>query len=274
MTSNNLKQIVDEKNGVMIRVDKTLKEMMDERSTGNISAGYWHPKYEEIINVLKKIKNLKPLSNYIPNKSTYITYGQVGKREYTKNLENAVHYITTKNLVDTGINWYLVEKYVVKNGWNDPVRSRPSKNDILFIGNGVGCAGRCIWLPDDIEGSNIEQNIVILRTQNIIPAFVVTFLKTKYGINQIFRLKDRVGPAYINFTEIRSILIPALSNQVQQNIEKEYLKMHKFHEKAMEAKKENNESEYQKNIKIAEAMLNDLIRKTEQMIRGERKDVI
>ena len=42
----------------------------------------------------------------------------------------------------------------------------------------------------------------------------------------------------------------------------------------MDAKKNNQEAEYKKNIEIAEKMLKDLIAKTEAVIRGERKDVI
>ncbi len=50
--------------------------------------------------------------------------------------------------------------------------------------------------------------------------------------------------------------------------------MSKYHDKAMEAKTNNDEEEYKKNVETAEEMLNNLIAKTEAVIRGERKDVI
>jgi len=279
MTKNNPKiKIIKDKKGnevIMLRVDKTTREMMKESPSSNISAKYWHPKYEKTMMILQKYKdNLKQLGDFIPKGPDYITYGQVGQREYTQDSKSGVRYITTKNIVDTGINWHLAEKYVIKDGWSDPERSRPKKKDILFIGNGVGCAGRCVWGVQDLPRSNIEQNIVILRPQKIGRAYVVVFLQTEFGLNQIFRVKDRVGPAYINFSEIRSVSIPLLPKGVQLDISKEYLKMSKFHDRAMEIKKRGDEKGYKENLEIAGKMLRDLIAKTEAVIRRKRKDVI
>ena len=50
--------------------------------------------------------------------------------------------------------------------------------------------------------------------------------------------------------------------------------MSKFHDKTMEAKKKGDEKGYKENLEIAEKMLRDLIEKTEQVIRGEKDDVI
>lgn len=42
---------------------------------------------------------------------------------------------------------------------------------------------------------------------------------------------------------------------------------------AMEAKKKGNESNYKTNLENAEKMLRGLIKKTEEVIRGERDDI-
>jgi len=273
---NNVKEkvkvIKDEKGNevAMMRVDKTLKEMMEESHWDPL---YYNPHTESVLNLLNKCRfRVVELGGFIPRGPAYITYGQVGRRIFVK--RSSVRYLTTKNIMETGINWYIVEKYIQKDGWNDPPRSRPKKRDILFIGNGVGCAGRVIWLDRDIERCNIEQNIVIIRPQGINPAYVTVYLKSKFGLLQIFRVKSRVGPAYINFDEIRSVKIPVLPSLVQEHIEERYKEMSTFHYKAIECFKNGDEKGYSKYLHEAEQMLNDLIAKTEAVIRGEREDVI
>ena len=73
---------------------------------------------------------------------------------------------------------------------------------------------------------------------------------------------------------IESFLVPPVSKKVQKNIESEYKKMSALHDKAIEAKKKGDEAGYKKNIEKAEAMLRELVARTEAVIRGERKDGI
>lgn len=258
------------KDTIMIRTDKTLRDLMD---ADHWDPKYFHPATEKILKELYSAKYLiKTLKDYIGEGPGFITYGQVGKRVLVD--KSPIRYITTRNITDTGLELNSVVKYTPENGWNDPKRSRPQKFDILFIGNGVGCAGRVIWLDDNPPRSNIEQNIVILRPDNINRAYVVVFLKSVFGTTQIFRVKDRVGAAYINFDEIKAIKIPELPDNIQKHIEVEYKKMSVYHGKAMDAKKKGDEAECKKNIETAEKILKDLIAKTEAVIRSERKDVI
>ncbi len=273
MSNKNLVQITTDEKGreiVIVKVDKILKEMMEEK--------HWDPKYyhPDTENILKDLTSteypIKSLGDFVGDGPEHITYGQVGKRILVD--KSPVRYITTRNIIETGLDLVSIEKYTPENGWNDPERSRPQKSDILFIGNGVGCAGRVIWLDKKPPRSNIEQNIVILRPQNINRGYIVIYLKSIFGITQIFRVKDRVGAAYINFDEIKATKIPLIPDSAQDNIESEYKKMSKYHDKAMEAKKKNNEAEYKNNIETAKKMLKDLIAKTEAVIRGDRKDVI
>ena len=273
MSKKNLVQITTDEKGreiVMVRVDKTIKELMEEK---HWDPKYFHPNTESILDELYSAKYpVEILKKFIGDGSDFITYGQVGKRILVE--KSPVRYITTRNIVDTGLDLISVIKYTPENGWNDPERSRPQKSDILFIGNGVGCAGRVIWLDNAPPRSNTEQNVVILRPNNINRAYVVIYLKSIFGITQIFRVKDRVGAAYINFDEIRAIKIPVLPSNVQDHIESEYKKMSAYHDKAMEGKKKSDEVVYKQNIETAEKMLKDLIARTEAVIRGERKDVI
>ena len=88
------------------------------------------------------------------------------------------------------------------------------------------------------------------------------------------RLKAGVGALVLDEGDIKSILIPEFPQTLKKHIDNEYKKVALYHDKAMEAKAKGNESLYKKNIETAEAMLKELIAKTEAVIRGEQEDVV
>ena len=88
------------------------------------------------------------------------------------------------------------------------------------------------------------------------------------------RLKAGVGALVLDEGDIKSILIPEFPQTLKKHIDNEYKKVALYHDKGMEAKAKCNESLYKKNIETAEAMLKELIAKTEAVIRGEREDVV
>ena len=62
----------------MVRVDKTLKETMEEKPSGRWDPEYWHPDSQDLFNDISKKLTLKTIGDFI----TLITYGQVGQRVY------------------------------------------------------------------------------------------------------------------------------------------------------------------------------------------------
>ena len=72
MSKKNLVQTTTDEKGreiVMVRVDKTLKELMDEKPESRWDPKYWHPRYEKLIDEFKKRNNIiKNLSDFISDK--------------------------------------------------------------------------------------------------------------------------------------------------------------------------------------------------------------
>jgi len=272
MNNKNLVQITTDEKGreiVMVRVDKTLKEMMEEKPASRWDTGYWHPRFG--LGDFTKFK-IKPLDDFIE----HITYGQVGRREFVKKASDTKRYLAAKNFIPTGIDWTLKENYIKIGGWNDPKRSKPKIDDVLLIGVGVATTGRVAIVHKMEDDFNFGQDVKLIRLnkKEINSYYVCLFLKSFFGQSQINRLKTGVGTLNLDFDEIKSIKIPILNESVQKNIEIEYKKMSKYHDEAMEAKKNNNDTEYKNNIETAEKMLKGLITRTEAVIRGERKDII
>jgi len=271
MSKKNLVQTTTNEKGreiVMVRVDKTLKEIMEEKPASRWSPGYWHPQYDELYNHIYS-HEYDDFGRFIK----VITDGNRGERAFSKKKDEVV-YIQATNMVNTGLDFSRSVSYIKKGSWLDPKRSRVNENDILLGERGVASTGRVVVIHRNMGLMNISQIIALIRLKEINPFYVGIFLKSFFGQGQIKRLQSGIGPAKLVFDEIKSIKIPILPDAVQKNIESEYKKMSKYHDKAIEAKKNNDEAEYKRNIETAEKMLKDLIAKTEAVIRGERKDVI
>ena len=252
----------------MVRVDKTVKEMMQEKPSGRWDADYWHPKFQDLMSKISDLYDLKTIGDFV----SFITYGQVGKRIYDE--DGDVDYTQTINMQLTGMDYEIKKAKIKVGSHNDPARSRLKYEDMLMGNSGMGGLGKVVIFCDKKRKVNISQDIDLLRFKNINPYYVVTFLKTKFGNEQIWIRSKGVGAPKISFDEVKAIKIPVLSDPVQDHIESEYKKMSAYHDKAMDDKKKSDEVAYKKNIETAEIMLKDLIARTEAVIRGERKDVI
>lgn len=269
MNKTNLVQITNDQTGeeiAMVRADKVLKEMMEEKPASRWDSAYWHPKYDEVLKG-------EPLGNFIQNGPEGITYGAIITGKKNNYVPDGVPVIRAEQIKFTGIDLLRSEKTKEDSPW-DPKRSRVYFGDLVFVRSGVGSLGKsALYLGK--KYINVGCFVDRIKLKDLSSLYVDVYLKTNQGKLQIERLNAGVaGTTNISFDQIKSIKIPILPNKLQKNIDSEYKKISAFHDKAMEAKNNNDEAEYKKNIKTAEKMLKDLIKKTEEVIEGKRKDVI
>lgn len=270
MSKKNLIQTTTDEKGreiVMARVDKTLKEMMDEKPASRWDPQYWHPEFQSMMSKISNKYELKTIDGFVD----FITYGQVGKRIYDD--KGSVDYIQTINIQETGIDYEIKKAKIKVDSHNDPQRSRLKYGDLLLGNSGMGGLGKVVIFLDQKRKVNISQDIDILRFKNINQYYVAVYLKTEFGNKQIWIRSKGVGAPKIAFDEVKAIKIPILSEDIQNQIESEYKKMSAYHDKAMEAKKKDNDKEYSTNTATAEKMLKDLVARTEAVIRGEKKNI-
>jgi len=276
MSNKNLVQTTTDKKGreiVMVRVDKTLKELMDERPESRWDPKYWHPRYEKLIDEFKKRNNvIKKLSDFINDKN--IIQGDIARKHRGENYLSQSQYrlIEGNNLIPTGLDIDRC-KYISKAQYNRLKRTTPKAGDVLFVRS--GSIGKLVGITENLDKFVISGHVNrVYGLKEINSFYVLLFLLSKYGQGQLDRQQRGVAIVEINFNEFGRIYLPVISENIQKNIESEYKKMSKYHDKAMEAKKNNNEAKYKKNIETAEKMLKDLITKTEAVIRGNRKNII
>ena len=275
MGNKNLVQITTDEKGreiVMVRADKTLKEMMEEKPTSRWNAVYWHPAY---IKNLKKITDSNFPISRIGDFEEHLTYGAIvtGGKNYEG---KGVFLLNQGDIQFTGLDDTGMKEIKKDSPWNIE-RAKVKTKSLVLARSGVGGVGKNrITIITKSINAVVDSfvDILDLDTRKINPFYVLVFWKTEFGRLQVERIINGVGTVNISFDEIREIKILNIPKNVQDNIESEYKKMSKYHDKAMEAKKNNQEAEYKKHIETAERMLKDLIAKTEAVIRGEWKDII
>ena len=242
---------------------------------------YWDPKYEKLIKVMEKTWKTKELGKFetvqiIPSDHVRKSKGEHEGPKYS------INYYTPAGFLETGYDTVNIPR-CSKNAYERMKRTQVVKDDILLGGFGMGPTGRSLLIHFEPKKS-IVGNIFIIRSSNPIPHFLVTFLKSRYGISQLERMKAGVAFYSLSSDEVKALKIPLFSLELQKQIKKGYKEMLLWHDKAMEVKRKlidggmsNKEAEkdakYQRNIKKAEAMLKDLIKKTEEIIEGKRKEL-
>jgi len=268
MNNSNKIQITSDQNKnetVMVRVDKTLKQLMEEKPASRWNADYWHPKYDDL---LAKISNnsLKMISDY----KEVLTSGYRGTLVFT---ETGIPALKVRNVLDTGIDLVNID-YLPDNSPANTPSKKVKHGDLIINRSGTGSIGRMSIFLSSETNTIITGDVYLLRLKNINPFYVNIYLKTYFGKTQIHRFESGVsGQTKIDLEEILYIFIPVLSDKVQSSIEQLHRDLSADHETAMKAKKNGDEKTYKENIKLAEHKLKDLIKNVEEVIEGKREDV-
>jgi hypothetical protein len=255
----------------MIRVDKDLKDTMQEKPSGRWDAEYWHPNYESIMSQIRKDAKIERLSSLLAEPIIAPDHVRASRDEKIGS-NFSCEYRTLKDLMFTGLN-YAQANYCSENAYQRLRRTHLKVEDILFAGSGVGAIGR-VGIVEKISKKSCVGDLFLIRADKVNQYYLYVYLLTQFGQSQIERIFHGVQSAKISTEEIGLIKVVILSDKVQANIESEYKKMSAYHFKAMDAKIKGDQQNFKKNIEIAEKMLKDLIARTEAVIRGERDDVI
>ena len=279
MSNKNLVQTTTDEKGreiVMVRVDKTLEELMKEKPTSRWSPAYWHPSFDYLNDLFTKTEAKSILE--IEGENAVIAGDHVRPSRGEKkgfNLKTGIEYYETAGFLESGYNYSEI-KECSNNAYERLKETSVKKYDILISVAGVGGVGKarsCLIVNEPAKKS-CTGDVFSIRLKKINPIYLYILLKSKIGKDQILKMKNGVSTENLNTKEALAIKVPKISDKSEKNIVVEFHKIISFHDKAMEAKKNNQEAEYKKNIEIADKMLKDLIAKTEAAIRGERKDVI
>lgn len=269
MAQSKTQKIIKDTNGnevAMIRIDKTLKNLMEGKPSSRWDVDFWQPHYDDLFLAIRRFKTVLLDDHRDEIKSGFRSGG-------VKFAKSGYPYIQVRNVLDTGLDLFNTDNI----GADSNARQSNKKlayGDVLLNRSGQGSVGRLtVFLGK--EEAYVGGHVYRFSVKKLSPIYVTVFLKTKYGKEQIHRFESGVsGQTELDLEEILHIEIPLLEASIVKNIEKEYELMSKSHDKAMQAKKTGNQTEFKNNFGKAEKMLKDLIARTEAVIRGERDDII
>ena len=258
------------KERVMIRVDKTLDELMKEKPSSRWDPDYWHPMHEEMLAEIDKKYQIAILGSLLGTPIIAPDHVRASKGEKI-GASHDVEYRTLKDLLFTGLN-YSHTNYCSDNAYQRLKRSQLILGDILFAGSGIGAIGR-IGIVEHVSNKSCVGDLFIIRNTKVNRYYLYIYLLTKFGQLQIEKIFHGIQSAKISTSEIEMIKVPILPELVQANIESEFKKISLLHDRAMERKKNGEDNEYEKYLNKAEKILLDFISRTEAVIRGERDDI-
>lgn len=271
MTNINLIQVTldndSDKEVAMVRIDKKLDELMDESPSSRWDPDYWHSKYDLIdsalVNSGYRVIGCSEIIKLMTNGNR--------DREWASPNEEKIRFIQVINVLNTGIDFTKGDKsklYAKKNGIGDPGRSRLKLKDIVLLSGATGSLGRCTVVNYLPEESNVSQDVNIIRLKDdseIMPEYLVLFMLSKFGQSQLEKFSKGVsGQIKVTFDHIKSIKIPVLPAEIQENLAKSYDKILNLHNEA--TKKCYDSDFYKQKLKTASKLLDDLVKRVETTI--------
>ena len=173
-----------------------------------LDAEHYDPYHLE--NLRKYENNSQLLSEFI----THISGGATPRgAEYP---EEGIPFLRVQNIMpnyisDSGI------KYLSPTQNQQILRSQLKKDDVLLTITGVSY-GKSAVVTDEFVGANINQHSAKMTVKNIVPYFLSTFLNCKYGYSQSTRHVVGITRPALDYSAIRSFLIPDLDRNYQEII--------------------------------------------------------
>ena len=178
------------------------------------------------------------------NPLDYCELGSLGKGfsygtpPYGNMAEQGVPYLRIPNIEDQFfLNddlAFINEDYHLKN-----IRNEVDKGDILFRIKGQ--LGQAVVVPKRYAGAHTGSSFLKFTPTFIDPYFLVLYLSSSYGKNQILRKQSNSIIKYLNIDDIKSIKVPVPSPEIQKYIGDKVRRAEELREEAKRLKKETED---------------------------------
>ena len=173
-----------------------------------LDSEHYHPWHLENLRKIKK--QSQPLSEFIIHISGGATpLGAVYPKE-------GIPFLRVQNIMPNYISASDI-KHLSPSQNQEILRSELKKDDVLLTITGVSY-GKSAVVPDEFVGANINQHSVKMTVKNIVPYFLSTFLNCKYGYSQSTRHVVGITRPALDYSAVKSFLIPDLDRNFQEII--------------------------------------------------------
>lgn len=190
-------------------------------------AEYFQPKYEKILEVLKKQKIVRLEDSFLVIRGRNVEYDPGGK----------IGVIKTKQITKSEIS-NAVEDFTTEGIIKEHKLPILKKEDVVFASMGVGSLGKINIFYETGKKFTIDSTLRIFRKKNsvvVLPEVCCVFLSSPIGQELIYKyVVGTTGIISINDNDIKKLPLPCLKNKIQQKIADLVQKSHKSRKKAKE----------------------------------------
>ncbi len=151
--------------------------------------------------------------------ASVVTSGSTPKGGAKIYVDSGVPLIRSQNIYPNEIVWSDVA-YIPEIIHKSMARSALENGDVLLNITGASI-GRCA-VYRGTQQANVNQHVCIIRCKNqlVMPEFLCAYLNSIYGQEQINKLQGGLSREALNFSQIRSILIPKICLHEQEKLTK------------------------------------------------------
>ena len=218
-----------------------IKQYSDIKREGRMDAEYFQPKYEEIV---KAIKNYKGGWDSLENLTIYIKSGV--QPPYTKGGE--IRFFSQKWIKDTNIDYSFLERnnelMISKKFFkeNQNKASLVITGDILYysVGANLGFCHSYLEKEPIAVGSFI--NIIRANKTKINTEVLGFIINSIIGRIQGDKEKSGLAQPYIYAKNLKKFKIPIIESQIQKQISKRIIEIHKMNKKSKRLLKDSKKA--------------------------------
>jgi len=175
-----------------------------------MDAEYYSPRFEPVLRKLGLLNTVKLKHILVEPVKTGHTPSMKNSSYYKP---KAVKFIKTDNLREDIINTHDIQ-YLSEIGNSKISRSELRIDDVILtiIGATEDIIGRAARVSSNLGRANINQNIALIRSR--LPAgYLVTFLNSYYGREQLIRLSRQTGQVNLNCREVEELSVPLFTDK-------------------------------------------------------------
>jgi len=161
---------------------------------------------------------LRPLGDFI----VHLVYGPIITRRQPPSDPNGVVIVHQGQVGFTGVDPSEALRVPPSCDWDVP-RCRLQAGDLVLPRSGVASVAKsrvAVFLGD--YPATVGSFVDLVRLEGLNPCYVVVYLKTAFGREQVLRVINGVGTPNISFDEIRALRVAVAPQELQQAIEARY----------------------------------------------------
>ncbi len=176
-----------------------------------VDAEYYQPEYLNLLNQLKKIQLLE-----LDKITTKIDVGFVSSM-VSHFKEEGIPLLRTQNVNEFFIDLTNDLIFIDKEFHQKLKKSQVFPGDVLLARS--GSIGNASVVPSNFPIAN-SADIILIKTNKILPEYLSAFLNSRYGQFQIERGVSGGLQGHINLYSLEKLLIPIIDNGFQETIKK------------------------------------------------------